>query len=77
MSFSFCTAGADKLQNRWSSRTGQVRQLSRMFSPYGARISFGLSDSSILIVISITGKRDRMHRVNRPSAAKILNVSGR
>src|SRR5207237_1427160 len=38
ISFSFCKAANGKLQNRCSSRTGQVRQLSRMFKPYGARI---------------------------------------
>src|ERR1700731_4967293 len=38
ISFSFCTAGKGKLQNKCSSRTGQMRQLSMIFKPYGARI---------------------------------------
>src|ERR1022692_3766598 len=43
ISFSFCTAAAGRLQNRCSSRTGQVRQSSRIFSPQGARIGAPLS----------------------------------
>src|SRR5260370_17606632 len=38
ISFSFCTAGKGKLQNKYSSRTGQETQLSMIFKPYGARI---------------------------------------
>src|ERR1700674_1642131 len=38
ISFSLCTAGKGRLQNKGHSRTGQIMPSSMIFKPYGARL---------------------------------------